>query len=49
MRIEDMKKEPEMAEMIEGSEGDRRRLSELHDFSFFVVYIVIENESRGSV
>ncbi len=31
MRIEDTKKEPEMAEMIEGSEGDRRRLSELLD------------------
>lgn len=31
MRIEDTKKEPEIAEMIEGSEGDRRRLSELLD------------------
>ena len=31
MQIEDRKKEPEMAEMIEGSERDRRRLSELLD------------------
>ena len=31
MRIEDTTKEPEIAEMIEGSEGDRRRLSELLD------------------